>query len=58
MTSIDGDHHFFSVLVESAQAYIECYTTASLDYGTRSAWAEHLISNKQQAFGSIKPLLS
>lgn len=56
---IDGDHHFFSVLIESTQNLTLqlVYNSISRITATQSAWTEHLITNKQQAFGSYQAFI-
>ena len=56
---VHGDHHFFSVLVESTQNFTLqlMYNSISRITATQSAWTEHLITNKQQAFGSYQAFI-
>ena len=56
---IDGDHHFFSVLVESTQNFTLqlLYNSLSRITATQSAWTQHLLTNKEQAFGSYQAFI-
>lgn len=56
---VDGDHHFFSVLVESTHNFTLqlLYNSISRITASQSAWTEHLITNRQQAFSSYQAFI-
>ena len=56
---VEGDNHFFSVLVESTQNLTLQLFYNSISRITTSAevWTTHLLSNKQQALGSYQAFI-
>ena len=56
---IDGDHHFFSVLVESTQNFTLqlLYNSLTRITAEQNAWTTHLINNQQQAFSSYQAFI-
>ena len=58
-TFVDGDHHFFSVLVESTQNLTLqlLYNSLSRITASAEAWNGHLLSNKQQALSSYQAFI-
>ena len=56
---VGGDHHFFSVLVESTQNLTLQLLYNSISRITTSAetWSTHLLTNKQQVLGSYQAFI-
>ena len=56
---VDGDHHFFSVLVESTQSFTLqlLYNSISRITASQPPWTNHLITNRQQACSSYQAFI-